>query len=242
MPNARRHNTAPKSLILPPGQIPRADFPRFGLTPYAKRHPSQPTDCAVFVKVLSAAPVVLSDALSGLARTTLQADFHCVTTWSHLGLVWGGVRFSEFFAQRIAPLSVASATIVGVVLRGQDGYRTSLLLEDLMADDVLLADELNSQPLSIEHGAPLRLIAPRHYGYKSMKHLSMLEFWATVPVIKRGPLTLLDHPRARVELEERGRWFPGWLLRYAYRPFIFSTAEKFRIGTLKHKQSQGVPP
>ena len=242
MSSPRRHNTDPKALMLPPGQIARADFPRFGLTPYAERYPSQPTDCAVSVKVLSAAPVVINDALGGLARTTLQADLHCVTTWSHLGLVWGGVRFSEFFTQRIAPLSVASSTIVGVVLRGQDGYRTSLLLEDLMADDVLLADELNSQPLSIEHGAPLRLIAPRHYGYKSMKHLSMLEFWATVPVIKRGPLALLDHPRARVALEERGRWLPGWLLRHVYRPFISSTADKFRVGMLKHKQSQGVPP
>ena len=242
MSNVRRHNTVPKALMLPPGQIARADFPRFGLTQYAKRYPSHPTDCAVSVKVLSAAPVVLSDALSGLARTTLQADFHCVTTWSHLGLVWGGVRFSEFFSQRIAPVSVASATIVGVVLRGQDGYRTSLMLEDLMADDVILADELNSRPLSIEHGAPLRLIAPRHYGYKSMKHLSILEFWATVPLIKHGPLAFLDHPRARVALEERGRWFSGWLLRHAYRPFISSTAQKLRIGTLEHKQQRGVPP
>ena len=100
--------------MLPPGQIARADFPRFGLTQYAERYPSQPTDCAVSVKMLSAAPVVLNDALSGLARTTLQADFHCVTTWSRIGLVWGGVRFSDFFSQRIAPLSVASATIAGV--------------------------------------------------------------------------------------------------------------------------------
>ncbi len=222
--------------MLPPGQIPTADFPRFGLTPYAERYPSNPTDCALSVTVLSAAPVVLGEALKGLPRTTLKADFHCVTTWSHPGLVWGGVKFSDFYHQRIAPQSISSAEILGVVLRGQDGYRTSLLLEDLMADDVLLADELNALPLSIEHGAPLRLIAPRHYGYKSLKHLCGLEFWATVPVIKHGPLAFLDHPRARVALEERGRWLPGWLLRHVYRPFIPSTAEKFRIGMLKHKR------
>ena len=227
--------------MLPPGQISRADFPRFGLPQYAERYPSQPTDSALSVKALSAAPVVLSDPLGGLARTTLQADFHCVTTWSCLGLVWGGVKFSDFFRHRIAPLSVASATILSVVLRGQDGYRTSLLLEDLMADDILLADELNAQPLSIEHGAPLRLVAPGHYGYKSMKHLSKLEFWATVPVIKHGPLAFLDHPRARVALEERGRWFPGWLLRHLYRPLVPSTAERFRVGMLKGTQSTRMP-
>lgn len=227
----------PDPLELPPGQVPRADFPRFGLTRYADRYPSQPTDRAVSVKMLAAAPVVLSDALSGLARTTLHADFHCVTTWSRLGLVWGGVRFSDFFRQRIAPLCTDSATVVGVVLRAQDGYRTSLLLEDLMADDVLLADELDAQPLSVEHGAPLRLIAPRHYGYKSLKHLSRLEFRATAPVVKHGPLAFLDHPRARVAFEERGRWFPGWLLRHLYRPLIPSTAERFRVGMLEHAQS-----
>lgn len=32
--------------------------------------------------------------------------------------------------------------------------------------------------------------------------------------------TPLDHPRARVAQEERARWLPGWLLRYAYRPLI----------------------
>jgi len=221
---------------LPAGQVPRADFPRFGLTQYAERYPSRPTDRAISIQVLSAAPVVLGDALDGLPRVTLQADFHCVTTWSRLGLVWGGVRFSDFFRQRVAPLSDAASTITGVVLRGQDGYRTSLLLEDLMAEDVLLADELDGQPLSIEHGAPLRLVAPRHYGYKSMKHLSHLEFLSTAPDIKRGALAFLDHPRARVASEERGRWIPGWLLRRAYRFFIPSTVERFRVGMLKHAQ------
>jgi DMSO/TMAO reductase YedYZ molybdopterin-dependent catalytic subunit len=222
--------------MLPPGQIARADFPRFGLSQYAERFPSQLTERALSVQVLSAAPLVLRDALSGLPRTTLQADFHCVTTWSSLGLVWGGVRFSDFFHQRVAPL-VPSGTIVGVVLRAQDGYRTTLLLEDLMADDVLLADELNAQPLCIEHGAPLRLVAPQHYGYKSMKHLSKLEFLATIPVIKHGPLAFLDHPRARVALEERGLWFPGWLLRRLYRPLIPSTVKAFRAGMLRYMQS-----
>ena len=222
--------------MLPPGQIARADFPRFGVTRYAERFPSRLTDCDLSIKVLSAAPFVLRGALSGLPRTTLQADFHCVTTWSSLGLVWGGVRFSDFFRLRVEPLA-PFVNIVGVVLRAQDGYRTTLLLEDLLADDVLLADELNAKPLVIEHGAPLRLIAPRHYGYKSLKHLSMLEFWATAPVVKHGPLALLDHPRARVALEERGQWSPGWILRRLYRPLIPGTVKAFRVGMLKYRQS-----
>jgi hypothetical protein len=36
----------------------------------------------------------------------------------------------------------------------------------------------------------------------------------------------MDHPRARVMLEERGQFLPGWLLRYLFRPFIQSIIRK----------------
>ena len=117
--------------MLPPGQIARADFPRFGLTQYAERFPGRPSDRSLSVTVLSAEPVVLSDALSGLPRTTLQTAFHCVTTWSHLGVTWGGVRFSDFYRERVRSLANRSADVVGVILRAQDGYRTTMLLDDL---------------------------------------------------------------------------------------------------------------
>ena len=225
--------------MLPPGQIARPDFPRFGLTQYALRYPSRPLDRSLGVTLLAAEPFVLTDALAGLPRSTIDSDFHCVTTWSKLGLRWGGVRFSAFFDRRIAPLLDQSRPIVGVVLRAQDGYRTTMLLEDLLAEDVMLADEIDGEPLSIEHGAPLRLVAPRHYGYKSLKHLAKLEFRDAQPVVKHGPLAFLDHPRARVAFEERGRWFPGWFLRRLYRPLIPRTAERFRIGMLKYRQASG---
>jgi DMSO/TMAO reductase YedYZ molybdopterin-dependent catalytic subunit len=220
--------------MLPPGQRPRSDFPRFGLTPYAKRRPAQPESRSLALKILEAEPMVLENALAGLPRSRLQTDFHCVTTWSKLGLTWGGVRFADFYSQRVAPFLQAAHVIHGVVLHAQDGYRTTLLLKDLLAEDVLLADELDGSPLSIEHGAPLRLVAPQHYGYKSLKHLQRLEFCKSVPIIKHGPLAFLDHPRARVAFEERGQWFPGWLLRHLYRPFIASTVEKFRVGMASH--------
>ncbi|MFN0099564.1 MAG: molybdopterin-dependent oxidoreductase [Gemmatimonadaceae bacterium] len=225
--------------MLPPGQVPRADFPRFGLTQYAECYPARPRDPSLSINVLGAEPFVLTDALADLPRVTHDADFHCVTTWSTLGLRWGGVRFSVFFADRIAPRIGNAGKVFGVVLRAQDGYRTTMLLEDLLADDVMLADELNGEPLSVEHGAPLRLVAPQHYGYKSLKHLAKLEFVSSEPVVKRGLLAFLDHPRARVAREERGRWLPGWILRRLYRPLIPSTAARFRRGMLTREPSAG---
>lgn len=89
-------------------------------------------------------------------------------------------------------------------------------------------DRFEDRPLSIEHGAPLRLIAPKHYGYKNLKHLTKMEFHTTMPAFKKGFAALLDHPRARVSEEERGRWVPGIILRYVYGAAVEGTVKDFR--------------
>lgn len=76
-------------------------------------------------------------------------------------------------------------------------------------------------------------MAPEHYGYKNLKHLTRIEFYETLPVVKRGISAILDHPRARVRKEERGRWIPGWILRYMYRPLIPGGVKNFREAMLK---------
>jgi hypothetical protein len=61
-----------------------------------------------------------------------------------------------------------------VEFKGLDGYGTCIALEVLLGADVLLADRLNGAPLSPEHGAPVRLVAPSLYGYKNIKHVSLV--------------------------------------------------------------------
>jgi DMSO/TMAO reductase YedYZ molybdopterin-dependent catalytic subunit len=126
-----------------------------------------------------------------------------------------------------------------VVLRGQDGYRAALPLEDLLADDVLLADALDGSPLAVEHGAPLRLVAPAHYGYKSVKHLSRIEFWRDDRRYRPAGFRFMDHPRARVLQEERGRRVPGWLRRYLYRPLVRPTMARFAAAMEAFEQGCG---
>jgi DMSO/TMAO reductase YedYZ molybdopterin-dependent catalytic subunit len=212
---------------LPPGQRERADFPRFGTTPFAKRWPSQTTSRRLEVHGAVRAPLVLDDALAGLPRVDVHCDFHCVTTWSHRGLCFGGVRWRDLYEQVIVPRAAPHDGATLVELRAQDGARTGLLLQDLLAADVLLADTLDGQPLPIEHGAPLRLVAPAHYGYKWVKHLSRVTFKTEAAGYRTAALRFMDHPRARVALEERGRGLPGWLLRRLYRPLIGPTVARF---------------
>jgi len=73
----------------------------------------------------------------------------------------------------------------------------------------------------------VRLIAPAHYGYKSVKHLSRIEFRNEEDGYRASGFRFMDHPRARVALEERGRGVPGWLLRRLYRPLISDTVARF---------------
>ncbi|MGB7184636.1 MAG: molybdopterin-dependent oxidoreductase [Burkholderiaceae bacterium] len=220
--------------MIPPGQKSRLDFPRFGLPAYAKRFPSNTDQRTIVVAVNGVDHGTIDVDSSGLERINVQSDFHCVTTWSYLGANWAGVRFADFYQKCVIPLLPRGISIAGAVLSAQDGYRTTLMLEDLLSSGVMLVDSLDGQPLSIEHGAPLRLVAPQHYGYKNSKHLKRIEFFTEMPVIKRGVSAFLDHPRARVAKEERGRWVPGWILRYVYRFFISRTERNFRSAMQKN--------
>ena len=56
----------------------------------------------------------------------------------------------------------------------EQAYERSLSVGDAMRDDVLLAFEMNGQPLLPQHGAPLRLIVAGWYGMTSVKWLSRI--------------------------------------------------------------------
>ncbi len=210
---------------LPPGQKERADFPRFGVGKYAELVPRLPEVFQLEVGGdLVDDQVLGTDDLAALPRVEQVSDFHCVTTWSKIGLRWEGVRFSEFYERLVQPHLAKEPGFV--VFRCLDTLVTGLPMEDALAADVLLADTLDGQPLGLLHGAPLRLVAPAHYGFKNPKHIHRLEFWEEAQKLKSGIDALLDHPRGRVALEERGA-LPGVILRYLYRPVVTSTVRQF---------------
>jgi DMSO/TMAO reductase YedYZ molybdopterin-dependent catalytic subunit len=214
---------------LPPGQFEIDEFPRFGLTRFARRFPKEPRQVQLSVTGDVGESLTVSGELRDLPRVEQISDFHCVTTWSRRNLRWGGFRFSDFFSRIVAPRARPHPAATFVILRGQDGFATSLSLSDLLADTVLLADRLDGEPLTIAHGAPLRLIAPAHYGYKSAKHLKSVELWRDDRHFRAAtPFGFMVHPRGRVAFEERGRGVPGWILRYLYRPLVRPTAQLFR--------------
>lgn len=106
-----------------------------------------------------------------LPQTEILCDIHCVTTWSKLDTTWTGVKFSDLLG-KIAVKPEARF----VMQHCYGGYTTNLPLQEMLADNVLMAHSFNGKPLETEHGGPLRMVVPRLYFWKSAKWLNGLEF------------------------------------------------------------------
>lgn len=120
---------------------------------------------------LVAAPRTLAFAeLAALPRTRVTTDFHCVTTWSKLGMTWEGVPTRDVLAL-VAPAPAATAAMV----HDGRGYTANLLLDDLLRPGCLFALRVDGADLAPEHGGPLRLVVPHLYAWKSVKWARRIE-------------------------------------------------------------------
>lgn len=112
------------------------------------------------------------DEFMQLPPVKVYADFHCVTRWSRLDNVWGGVATREF--ARIVGLK---STARFVIAFGYDeGWTTNLPLANFLADDALFAWSHDGRPIPPEHGGPVRLIVPQLYAWKSAKWVKGVSF------------------------------------------------------------------
>jgi len=119
-------------------------------------------------------PLRLSwDDFLKLPKVESVSDFHCVEGWSVLGCRWEGVRFKDIMSL-VKPKGVAKS----VTFECADGYTTSLTIEELVSDDVLLAYQLDGKELEEGLGWPVRLVVPSKYAYKSALWVTRIKFTA----------------------------------------------------------------
>ncbi len=111
------------------------------------------------------------EEFKALPRVTITTDMHCVTRWSRLGMTWTGVSIHEVL-KHVKPSPAAKF----VTAHSFGGYTTNLPLTDLLDDEVLLADTADGEPLTPDHGGPMRLVVPKLYAWKSAKWCRGLEF------------------------------------------------------------------
>ena len=108
-----------------------------------------------------------------LNQVKVFSDIHCVTTWSRLNNLWQGVSSST-----IAELAGVPPQARFVIIHAAGGFTTNLMLGDFLQPDVLFALKYDNKDISPEHGAPVRLIVPRLYFWKSAKWVTGVEFTA----------------------------------------------------------------
>jgi hypothetical protein len=97
-------------------------------------------------------------------------DIHCVTRWTRLQVPFRGIPLDHLLsADQIEP----QAAFVSFLAKSNSGHSSSVPLE--IARRSLLALYAEGQPLSREHGGPLRVIVPDKYFYKSVKWLERIE-------------------------------------------------------------------
>ena len=108
---------------------------------------------------------------AALPQVKVFSDIHCVTGWSKLDNSWEGVS-----TQAIKDVVDILPEARYVMVHAERGFTTNLPLQDFFAEDVLFAVKHDGEPLTPEHGYPVRLVVPRLYFWKSAKWVTGVEF------------------------------------------------------------------
>jgi DMSO/TMAO reductase YedYZ molybdopterin-dependent catalytic subunit len=118
-------------------------------------------------------------------RTEMVTELKCVEGWSQV-VQWAGVRFRDFLqAYRLGthsgkapdPAADPGDLFPYVELETPDGdYYVGLDMPSALHPQTLLCYEMNGAPLTLRHGAPLRLVATVKYGFKSIKRIGRIRF------------------------------------------------------------------
>lgn len=111
-------------------------------------------------------------AFEALPQRDMVIEHKCVEGWSSI-VHWGGVRFSDFHAAYSAQVGDVSY----VSLETPDGlYFVGWDMAAIMHPQTMLVLREGTEPLTQEHGAPLRLATPNKYGIKCLKRIGVIRY------------------------------------------------------------------
>ncbi len=156
------HNVPPRQL--PPGQVETRQFPVVGEN--KPRIVGASEDWQIRVEGAIDFPLTLSLAdLLALPQRDFSIDIHCVTGWTRFDTVFTGVPLADLL-DRAKPND--RARFVQFVAYSDRNHDTSLPI-DIARQDCWLAHQVGHEPLTAEHGGPLRVVTRGRYFYKSLK-------------------------------------------------------------------------
>lgn len=160
--------TADESARVPPGQYLTKGFPvlTYGETPQVSIENWQ-----LKIWGLATPKTFTWSDLMAMPHSHFTADFHCVTHWSKLDVQWTGIKVTDFMKYvDVYPQAVH------IMEHCYGGYTTNISIEDFLREENFFAHRVFDEPLSPDHGGPLRLVVPHLYAWKSAKWINGLEF------------------------------------------------------------------
>ena len=170
-PDTQRGSTKERT---PPGQTLTTKWPvlHFGSVPRVN-----PMDASWRFKIFGLVdePYELSyNEIREFPAVDVVCDIHCVTHWSRLDNRFTGVPLRTII-ERAKPQANARY----VMCHAEAGFTTNLPLENMLADDAILAWQWEGKDLEPDHGWPLRGLVPQLYLWKSAKWIRGIELRAT---------------------------------------------------------------
>jgi DMSO/TMAO reductase YedYZ molybdopterin-dependent catalytic subunit len=110
------------------------------------------------------------DDLKALPSRAVTTDIHCVTRWSRFDARFTGVHWSE-----LARLARPKPTANFAIAHAEHGFTANVPISALEDENALVVYEADGEPLTPDHGWPVRLVVPTKYFWKSAKWLRGIE-------------------------------------------------------------------
>ncbi len=193
---------------LPPGQALTRKFPVLHYGPVPEFHPAT-WDFVIWGEVETPLRFTWDEFLR-LPRRKVVMDIHCVTRWSKFDTVWEGVSVKDLIETGLLKLK---PTARYVIQHAEYGFTANLPLEVVLQDNFLLATHFNGEPLTPEHGYPLRGVIGAIPGRNDLK---VTYFWKGAKWLRGLEFTQEDRPgfweragyhnEADVWKEQRTQW------------------------------------
>jgi DMSO/TMAO reductase YedYZ molybdopterin-dependent catalytic subunit len=109
------------------------------------------------------------EIISGYTTYRKVVTLSCVEGW-RVTILWEGILLKDLLVETIIDPSATT-----VILYAYDGYSTSLPLDYIINNDILLAYKMNNVTLPPERGFPFQLVAESKWGYKWIKWVTTIE-------------------------------------------------------------------
>ena len=134
-------------------------------------------------------PLTLSwQQFTQLPRKQLKMDIHCVTRWSKFDTVWEGIALQDLIDGGLLKIKPSARFVIE---HAEFGFTTNVPLSVALAENFLLATHLDGEPITPDHGYPVRAVVGAIPGRDDLKDIY---FWKGAKWLRGLEFATSDQP------------------------------------------------